>query len=55
MTIYDRWGVPQYSSNNRENPWNGLNQEGLEVPEGTYYYHVMVGEREFAGDVTLVR
>lgn len=55
IQIYDRWGVLLYSNTNKLGTWNGQTEEGLAAPEGTYYYRVDVGDREFAGDVTLVR
>ncbi len=55
LQIFDRWGVKLYDSNNKTQGWNGQNESGVEVPEGTYYYRVEVGDKEYAGDVTLVR
>ena len=55
ITIYDRWGVQLYSSRNKRAPWKGLDAKGQAVPEGTYYYHLSIGDREFAGDLTLLR
>lgn len=55
IKIFDRWGVVLYDSKNRQAPWNGNDANGQQAPEGTYYYHLTIGEKEFAGDLTLVR
>ena len=34
---------------------DGTDLKGNTVPEGTYYFTVMIGEKEFVGHVTLVR
>ena len=50
--VYDRWGKPQFSSNNYDNTWDGGN-----LVEGVYYYSVKRGgdRREFNGYVYLKR
>lgn len=55
IQIFDRWGVQLYDANNKMEGWRGNDMEGKAVTEGTYYYRVKVGDREYAGDVTLVR
>lgn len=55
LQVFDRWGVMTYQSNNKTKGWDGTNAEGLEVPEGIYYYLVKTGDREFSGSITLVR
>lgn len=55
VTVYDRWGARMFQSKDKHFPWNGMNDEGVMVPEGVYYYTVIVGDREFVGDVTLLR
>jgi gliding motility-associated-like protein len=55
IQVYDRWGVLVYDSKNKVEGWNGKDLNGDDVPEGVYYYHVKVGNRKFAGDVTLIR
>lgn len=54
VTIYDRWGVLQYESTNKTKGWNGL-FKGTEAQSGVYFYVLKVGDREFGGEVSLVR
>lgn len=37
-TIYDRWGIKLFEWAGSENGWDGRDQGGKAVPEGTYYY-----------------
>lgn len=36
--IYNRWGEKVFSRQDYGNNWDGLNNGGTELPEGTYYY-----------------
>ena len=39
VRIYDRWGAEVYRSmGHYDNKWNGYNQQGIRVPDGTYFY-----------------
>ena len=42
MTVYDRWGLKMFETNNQDNGWNGgaENARSAPVPDGTYYYIV---------------
>ena len=56
LTIVDRWGRLMYQSDQPNEPgWNGVAPGGSEATEGTYYYVVQVGERNFKGHLTLLR
>lgn len=55
LQIFDRWGVQLYDSKNKTEGWDGKNAKGQDVVEGTYFYRVDVGDKEYAGDLTLVR
>ncbi len=55
VQIFDRWGVKHYESRNKEAGWKGTNLDGVQVPEGVYYYRIWVGDKDYAGPVTLVR
>jgi len=55
MEIYDRWGTKHFQSQNKLEGWQGTTMEGQRVPEGVYYYRISVGDKEYAGPVTLVR
>ncbi len=53
LVIFDRWGTPQYESNNYQNEWKG---EGC--PDGVYFYVLKCNGRfkndNFAGSVTIL-
>lgn len=55
LQIFDRWGVKLYDVRDKFAGWNGTTDAGEEVQEGTYYYRVTIGDKDYAGDVTLVR
>ena len=39
LTIFDRWGLKVFESNNNASKWNGkINNTGNDSPDGTYYY-----------------
>ena len=40
VEIYNRWGVNVYSWNSLQDGWDGKTRNGMESPEGTYYYLV---------------
>ena len=40
IRIYNRWGEEVYSSSPYQNDWNGKNNEGMPLPDGTYFYVV---------------
>jgi gliding motility-associated-like protein len=54
-TIHDRWGNLLFQTRNKMESWKGNDLKSQDVPDGVYFYTVKVGDREFAGDVTLVR
>jgi gliding motility-associated-like protein len=53
--VYDRWGVKLWQTNNKTAQWDGTDGNGVEVVEGVYFYLVKVGNRDFNGNVTLMR
>jgi gliding motility-associated-like protein len=53
--VFDRWGVSLWETVNKTAGWSGKNQKGEDVVDGVYFYVAKVGNREFAGEVTLVR
>jgi gliding motility-associated-like protein len=51
LNIFNRWGMPVYTTNNYRNNWRGT-----DLPDGTYYYVFTLSDgREFTGHVTLLR
>ena len=60
LTIYDRWGRIVYTEQNYNNTWNGVNNNGDELPENGYMWVLEVNylsgtPRLFKGTVTLLR
>jgi gliding motility-associated-like protein len=53
--VFDRWGVTIWETLNKTHGWDGKNPQGEDVVDGVYYYVAKVGDREFVGEVTLVR
>jgi gliding motility-associated-like protein len=40
VTIFDRRGAQVYKNTNYDNSWNGLDYNGNELPDDTYFYVV---------------
>lgn len=54
ITIFDRWGLKMYDNENGV-PWDGRTTSGKDVPDGTYFYLVKIGESEMHGALSLLR
>ncbi|UYQ94899.1 gliding motility-associated C-terminal domain-containing protein [Chitinophaga horti] len=54
LAIYDRIGRMVYTKKNYQNDWNG-SVNGSHLAEGTYYYVLDLGPKQFKGYITLVR
>jgi len=51
LRVYDRWGLMVFEAANYQNQWTGLG-----MPEGTYYYElVLKNGNVFTGHLTLLR
>ncbi|MBK8499822.1 MAG: choice-of-anchor L domain-containing protein [Flavobacteriales bacterium] len=52
VAIYNRWGQKVYEATNYRNQWGGD-----DVPDGTYYYEVILTlkERKYTGSLTILR
>lgn len=58
IVIFNRWGQVVYKAAPYRNEWNGVNQSGNELPEGTYYYILTLrdGVKDvIQGSVLLIR
>lgn len=58
LHVFDRWGNIVYKITPYENDWNGVNQDGKPLPEGTYYYLMQLeisGGIRYSGDITILR
>lgn len=58
LIIFNRWGDILYKAKPYMNDWQGVNQNGGELPEGTYYYVMRLNVNEgkvFSGNMTILR
>jgi gliding motility-associated-like protein len=55
LQVFDRWGVLMYQSSNRTAGWDGINTTGSPAPDGVYYYHVSIGQKDYTNHITLMR
>lgn len=55
LKVFDRWGNVVYDSKNKMEGWNGLTIEGQSAPEGVYYYTLIIGNKEYNGNITLMK
>lgn len=54
INVFDRWGVQVFTTKNKQQKWDGTTDKG-QLPEGIYYYKLRIGDRDFNGNITLVR
>ena len=55
VSIFDRWGVEYFTTTSAEKSWNGTTTNGKEASDGVYYYSIMVGKKNYKGNLTLLR
>ena len=60
LEVFNRWGNRVYRSNDYKNDWDGRCTEGISIgqdlPEGTYFYIVILdGKEKYVGHITLKR
>ncbi|MEP7323420.1 MAG: gliding motility-associated C-terminal domain-containing protein [Saprospiraceae bacterium] len=58
LQIYNRWNQLVYSSSNYRNNWNGIDNKGFLLPDGTYYWILKDNSNAsslYKGYVTLIR
>lgn len=58
ITIFDRWGKVVYKTTHYNNDWRGVNANGDILPDGTYYYIIILrAEKEvtYKGAITILR
>ena len=54
MTIYNRWGIKLFLSEDKEECWDGSGKD-TEQPAGTYYFLVNIGDKVCTGTIALLR
>jgi gliding motility-associated-like protein len=52
--IYNRWGQKMFETET-ETSWDGKNEDGEIVPDGTYYYIITINDEKISGFVTKVK
>lgn len=57
LLIMDEWGSRVYEKKSYRNEWNGRNNTGELLPDGTYYYVLSFGNnsKTYTGYITLMR
>jgi large repetitive protein len=58
LIVFNRWGDIVYKKKPYKNEWQGTNQDGKDLPEGTYYYLLDLNLPDgvnFRGDITILR
>lgn len=57
LTIVNQWGGIVYETNNYQNDWNGVNKNGKELPQATYYYVFDFGDgrEKVSGKVVILK
>ncbi len=56
LKVYDRWGRKVFEDKNYKNDWNGVNNRGRALPEGTYFYVLFFsGGTSQNGNIMIIR
>jgi gliding motility-associated-like protein len=58
VSIFNRWGDRVWNTENYDNGrkvWNGKDNEGVDLPDGTYFYLIRTGKDEQKGWVEITR
>lgn len=57
VKIYGRFGKKMFESVGYDVPWDGKNKKGNPVPDGTYFYHIELGNGfdPIKGTLTIIR
>ena len=55
LQIYDRWGVKQFETRNKNTFWDGQDMNGQAVPEGVYFWQIGLGSVFHQGELTILR
>lgn len=53
LSIYNRWGNIVYNTVDYKNDWQGNNNDGVPLNNGTYYYILDIGEEKKVGFISL--
>lgn len=54
VKIYNRWGELVYKTNDYNNEWGGTRNNEL-LPDGVYFYSIKCSDKEYTGEINLLR
>ncbi|MEO0469681.1 MAG: choice-of-anchor L domain-containing protein, partial [Bacteroidota bacterium] len=54
VEIFDRWGRSFFAADAVSEAWRGTDPEGNAAVSGVYFYSLMIGEKNYKGNITLV-
>jgi len=56
LTIFNRWGIEVFSDPDYENDWRGINNNGKELPDDTYFYILITDSSQpYTGYIVIKR
>jgi gliding motility-associated-like protein len=57
VIIFNRWGIELYHTDNYQNNWNGISNDGSTLPDDTYFYIIKLNDfsEEYSGFVVIKR
>jgi gliding motility-associated-like protein len=54
ISVYNRWGIEMFSSENKKRFWNGFDEKGSKANDGVYYYVVNDNGTIYKGTIQLI-
>jgi gliding motility-associated-like protein len=55
LVIYNRWGQIQFISTGNNLSWDGRNNVGKIVPNGTYFYTISIKDKSYNGSISIYK
>jgi gliding motility-associated-like protein len=55
LAVFTRWGAEVFKASPYRNDWSGNNQQGMMLPEDTYFYILNIGDNTFNGYIVIKR
>ncbi|MFO7370041.1 MAG: gliding motility-associated C-terminal domain-containing protein [Bacteroidales bacterium] len=55
LTVFNRWGMVEYSSDDYLNDWGGRSNKGVELPDDTYFYVIKYSNGEIRKGTVLIK
>jgi gliding motility-associated-like protein len=54
LVIFNRWGSLVYSKSPYDNSFNGIGNNGYDLPDGTYFYILKLGNGQEFSDYIII-